>query len=94
MLGGPSRATHTLLMRDSLISPPLQSLDFCPWRKALLARIFKNIDLMLAKSPELKGGAPFIIKGMMFLNAPMPVRSVRKAKECFQTAHQVTQTHL
>ena len=57
---------------------------------AQLARIFKNIDMMVAKHPELKGGAPFIIQGMMFLNAPMPVRSVKKAKECFQSAHRVS----
>ena len=56
---------------------------------AQLARIFKNIDMMVAKHPELKGGAPFIIQGMMFLNAPMPVRSVKKAKECFQSAHKI-----
>jgi hypothetical protein len=45
--------------------------------------------MMVAKHPELKGGAPYIIQGMMFLNAPMPVRSVKKAKECFQSAHRV-----
>lgn len=57
-----------------------------------LARIFKNIDMMVAKHPELKGGAPFIIQGMMFLNAPIPVRSVKKAKECFQSAHRIDAT--
>lgn len=45
--------------------------------------------MMVEKHPELKGGAPFIIQGMMHLNAPAPLRSVRKAKECFEAAHRV-----
>jgi len=56
---------------------------------AQLARIFKNIDMMVEKHPGLKGGAPFIIQGMMYLNAPPPLRSVRKAKECFESAYRV-----
>ena len=48
--------------------------------------------MMVTKHPELKGGAPFIIQGMMFLNAPVPVRSVKKAKECFQSAHKIDAT--
>lgn len=56
---------------------------------AQLARIFKNIDMMVEKHPDLKGGAPFIIQGMMHLNAPAPLRSVRKAKECFEAAYRV-----
>jgi hypothetical protein len=45
--------------------------------------------MMVAKHPGLKGGAPFIIQGMMHLNAPPPLRSVRKAKECFEAAYRV-----
>lgn len=90
-----------LLPRLCSFSFPLQiiysrSQSSVPFRPrsftAQLARIFKNIDMMVAKHPELKGGAPFIIQGMMFLNAPMPVRSVKKAKECFQSAHRVSQS--
>lgn len=45
--------------------------------------------MMVEKHPDLKGGAPFIIQGMMHLNAPAPLRSVRKAKECFEAAYRV-----
>lgn len=54
-----------------------------------LRRIFKNIDMMVQRHPELKGGAPYIIRGMMMLNAPPPLRNVKKARESFESARAI-----
>lgn len=59
---------------------------------AYIPRISRNIDMMVTKHPEVNGGAPYIVQGMMCLNAPQPLRNVRKAKECFEVAYKVN-TH-
>jgi hypothetical protein len=57
---------------------------------AYIPRISRNIDMMVTKHPEVNGGAPFIVQGMMNLNAPQPLRNVKKAKECFEAAYKVS----
>ena len=50
-----------------------------------------SMDLALKLGPNMDSGMPYLIRGMFHLNCPPPLKSVSKARSCFEKALQVSE---
>jgi len=49
----------------------------------------QSIEVAVRDEPSLDSGLPYVIRGMFYLNCPVPLKSVTKAKRCFVEALKV-----